>query len=266
MIEPANRLENRWHYPHAIRHRAGSALHVMRSRRRSSRQVVVAHAPREGTHVMGERLGARPRLTSQPCNPLAPRVVATRERSGGADELAERSGLRRGHAPVGHPIRLGVHHGVLTGGARTRRPQALGTLAAARTPVQGHDGACLGVQGPPSPWVVRLLRHTAGHGVRCHRQAWDHDVLSAGERRDGTLGRHGCHAWPQTAPSPRAGDPHRATAAAPRDPRPPHACAPRAGVLRAAVLGEAIDTLASTIVALIMRLAMMEVPVVLVLG
>ena len=141
----------------------------MRSRRRSSRQVVVAHAPRDGTHVMGELLGARPRVTSQPSNPLAPRGVATRARGGLADELAERSGLRRGHVPVGHPIRLGVTHGVLTGGARTLRPQALGTLAAARTPVTGHDGACLGGQGPPSPWVVHLLRHTAGHGVRSPR-------------------------------------------------------------------------------------------------
>ena len=238
----------------------------MRSRRRSSRQVVVAHAPLDSTHVMDERLGARPRVTSQPCNPLAPRVVATCARGSWADERADRSGLRRGHTPVGHPIRLGVTHGGLREGARTLRPQALGTRAAALTPVTGHAWACLGVQGPSSPWVVRLLRHTGGHGIRCHRTAWDHNVLSAGERRDGTLVRHGGHAWPQTAPSPRAGDPHRATAAAPRDPRPPHACAPRAGALRAAVLGEAIDTLASPIVAVIMRLAMMEVPVVLVLG
>jgi hypothetical protein len=192
----------------------------MRSRRRSSRQVVVAHGPLDSTHVMGERLGARPRVTSQPCNPLAPRVVATRARGGWADERADRSGLCRGHAPVGHPIRLGVTHGGWTEGLRTLRPQALGTRAAALTPVTGHAWACLGVQGPPSPWVVRLLRHTAGHGVRCHRTAWAHDVLSAGKRRDGTLVRHGGHAWPQTAPSPLAGDPHRAPAAAPRAPLP----------------------------------------------
>jgi hypothetical protein len=139
----------------------------MRSRRRSSRQVVVAHAPLDSTHVMGERLGARPRVTSQPCNPLAPRVVATRARDGWADERADRAGLRRGHAPVGHPIRHGVTHGGLTAGSRTLRPQALGTRAAALTPVTGHAWACLGVHGPPSPWVVRLLRHTAGHGARC---------------------------------------------------------------------------------------------------
>jgi hypothetical protein len=99
----------------------------------------VAHAPLDGTNVMGELLGARPRVTSQTSNPLAPRVVATRARGGLADELADRSGLRRGNDPFGHPIRLGVQHGVLTGGARALRPQSLGTLAAAITHVKGHD-------------------------------------------------------------------------------------------------------------------------------
>jgi hypothetical protein len=38
----------------------------------SSRQVVVADEPLEGTHMMGELLGQRPRLTPQTGNLLAP--------------------------------------------------------------------------------------------------------------------------------------------------------------------------------------------------
>jgi hypothetical protein len=78
-------------------HMVGSALHVMLSLRRSSRQVVVANEQLHGANVMGELLGAQERVTYQTRNPLAPRVVETLNMVGCAGQLAGRSVLRGGH-------------------------------------------------------------------------------------------------------------------------------------------------------------------------
>src|SRR5918999_1009841 len=63
-------------------------------------------------------------------------------------------------------------------------PQSLGTLAAAITHVQGNHLARYGIHGDPNPLLVGLLLDKAGHFIRFHLQASNHDVAVTGDRLD----------------------------------------------------------------------------------
>jgi len=74
------------------------------------------------------------------------------------------------------------------------------------------------------------------------------------------------NALKQKSQQPLEGDSHRPTNAAQRYPLHQQACNQRSGVLRDEVLFEAIDKLTSTIFALMILLAIVDVTVFLILG
>jgi hypothetical protein len=88
----------------------------------------------------------------------------------------------------------------------------------------------------------------------------------AGERLDVKMVRQGFKALHQKAQESLECDTHRATDAAQRYPLHQQASDQRSGVIRDEVLCEAIDKLACTIFALIILLAIVDVPVFLELG
>ena len=90
-----------------------------------------------------------------------------------------------------------LERGVLTIGFRHLRPQSLGTLTAAITPVKRNDLARLGIHGDPAPLLVCFLLHKAGYLVRFHFQALNHHVLCAGDRLDMEMIQQGLKALDQ---------------------------------------------------------------------
>src|SRR5262249_47475732 len=60
----------------------------------------------------------------------------------------------------------------------------LGTFAAAIPHMKSDHLAARGIHGDPDPRLVGLLVDKAGHCIRFHLQALDHDVLLAGDGLD----------------------------------------------------------------------------------
>jgi hypothetical protein len=94
----------------------------------------------------------------------------------------------------------------------------------------------------------------------------DHDVVRTTHGLDMQMIRQGLEALDQETQEPLELDTHSATDAAQRYALYQQAFDQRSGVLRDAVLCEALDKLASTLFALIILLAIVDVPVFLVCG
>jgi hypothetical protein len=148
---------------------------------RSSHQVVVTDEELYGTNMVRELLGKRQCLTYQAGNVLSQRVVEALDVISCAGQFADRPVLRGRNHPFVHRVLIGVKRGVLTVRFRNLRPQSLGTLAAAITHVKGNYLASCGIHGEPNPLLVGLLLDKAGHFIRFHLQASNHDVAVMGD-------------------------------------------------------------------------------------
>jgi hypothetical protein len=168
----------------------------------------------------------------------------------------------RRHHPFRPHLRIGVTHGVLTGGVRHLRPQPLGTLAAALPHLKRHHMAACGLHGDPDPRLVGRLVDNAGPVIRFHLWACDHDVRRPAHGLDAQVVGQGGHPWHQPSQSPLAGDTHGATDGTHRSPYQ-HAFEPPSGAPRDEVLCEAVDTLMTAGMALMGRCAVVEVAIVL---
>jgi hypothetical protein len=128
-----------------------------------------------------------------------------------ARELVDRAVLRgRNHTRVDH-ILIGMNRGVLTISERNLRPQALGTLAAPVTDMNGNHLTRRGIHGNPHPLPVRFLLHTAAHFIGFHLKASDHDVATTGDRLDVEMLRQCLKALDEKTQKPLECDPHCAT-------------------------------------------------------
>jgi hypothetical protein len=132
--------------------------------------------------------------------------------------------------------------------------------------MKGNHLAARGVHGNPSPLLVRLLLHKTGHFVGFYLQALDHDVLRTTHGLDMQMIRQSLEALDQEAQEPLEFHTYRATDAAQRYPLHQQAFAQRSGVLRDKVRLETLDKLTPTVLALVILLAIVDVPVFLVLG
>jgi hypothetical protein len=194
-----------------------------------------------------------------------PRVEALKM-IGCAGQRTDRTMRHRRHHPFRPYILIGVTHGVLTVDVRHLRPQPLGTLAAALPHLKRHHVAARGIHSDPDPRLVGLLVDNAGHVIRFHRRAWDHNVRRPAHGLDVKMVRQGGHPWHQPPQSPRARDTHGATDGTPRDPFHQPAFEQPSGVLRDEVVCEAVDTLMTAGLALMGLCAVVEVAIVLVRG
>jgi hypothetical protein len=126
---------------------------------------VVASERLAGIPMMGELLRKGQRRAPQPGHALPQRGSAPLAVIGGAGQRAERPVLRRRHHPCLDDRLIGRKRGVWPVRQRPLGPQAPGTRAAAIPPVKGPRLARRGIHGPPQPWLMRLLRDHAGHGI-----------------------------------------------------------------------------------------------------
>ena len=62
-----------------------------------------------------------------------------------------------------------------------------GTRVVVISSIQGNHLASCGIPGDPDPRLVGLLLHKAGHGIRFHLQATQHDVAVTGDGLDGAM-------------------------------------------------------------------------------
>jgi hypothetical protein len=99
------------------------------------------------------------------------------------------------------------------------------------------------------------------HFVGCHLQALDHDVLRTTHGLDMQMIRKDLEALDQKAQEPLECDTHCATDATQRYPLHQQAFDQRSGGLRDEVLCEAVNKLASTVLALVVLLAIVDVAI-----
>jgi hypothetical protein len=120
--------------------------------------------------------------------------------------------------------------------------------------------------GMPTGRLVGLLVEKTGHFIRFHLQALNHDVLLAGDRLDVEMIRQCLEALDEKTQQPLEFDTHRATNAAPGNPFHKQAFDECTPFIRDEVLLEALDKLASTVVAVMVLFAIMNVTIFLVPG
>jgi hypothetical protein len=132
--------------------------------------------------------------------------------------------------------------------------------------MKGHHLAGLGVHGDPDPLLVSLLLHKAGHFIRFHLQASQHDVAVTGNGLNMEMIRQCLNALDEKTQQPFELDPHGAADASSRNPLHQPAFDQRSGVSRDAVLCEAVDKLTAAVMALMVLFAVVDVAIVLVLG
>jgi hypothetical protein len=114
-------------------------------------------------------------------------------------QLANRPVLRRRDHPVVHHILIRVKRGVLPVRQWNLGPQALGTLSTPIPHLKGNHLACVGVHGNPDPLLVGFLLYKAGHFIRFHLQALDHDLAVTRDGLDVEMIRQGFKALHQKA-------------------------------------------------------------------
>ena len=165
----------------------------------------------DGTDMVREFVGKRQRLTYQAGNALSQRVVEALDVIGFAGQLADRPVLRCGNHPFVYHVLIGVKRGVLPLRFRNLRPESLGTLAAAITHVKGNHLASCGIHGDPNSLLVGLLLYKAGHFIRFHLKASNHDIAVTGDGLDVEMIRQCLNALDQKAQEPLEFNPHGAT-------------------------------------------------------
>jgi len=145
-------------------------------------------------------------------------------------------------------------------------PPVLGALMAAIAHVKGNDLACLGIHGDPHPLLMGFLLHKAGQFIGFDFKPLHQHIVRAGDELDMQMIRQGCKALDEKTQEPLEGDPYRATNTPQRETLHQQAFDKTALVLRDEVLLTALDELASTVVAVMILFAIMNVPVFLILG
>ena len=103
---------------------------ALRGRARQIVVAVVADEQCDGAHVMGKLLGTRERVSHQTRNSLLQDIVEALEMIDGAGQLADRSGLCRGHPTFIHHVLIHIKRRLWTGRFRNLGPQLPGMLAA----------------------------------------------------------------------------------------------------------------------------------------
>ena len=149
-------------------------------------------------------------------------------------------------------------------GAGTRQassPQALRTPVAAIADMKRNDLAAYGVHRDPAPLLVGFLLDKAGQFIRFHCQALHDDVVCAGDGVDMQMIRQRLNALHEKPQSNADGTTH----ASQRNPFQQQPFNQHPGVLWEEILLAALHKLASTIVAVMIVLAVINVPIALVL-
>ena len=172
---------------------------------------------------------------------------------------------RRNHLRI-YDILIRVKRGVLTVGVRNLRPQVLGTCMAAIADVKSNDLAGLGIHSDPYPLLVGFFLHKAGQFIRFNLKALDEHIVLTGDRLDMQMVRQGCKALDEKAYKPLEGDTDRTTHTPQREPFEQQAFDEPTLVLRDEVLLAALDKLASTVVAVMILFAVVNVAIFLKLG
>jgi len=226
----------------------------------------MAHEELDRTDMVGELLGKRQRRAPQTRNALSQRVVEPLAVGGLPRQRTEGAMLHRGHHLRIHHLLLGVNRGVLTVHCRKLGPQVLSPRVAAIAHVQGTALAGLGIHGDPHPLFVGLLLDKAGQcsGFPC--QARDQASVRTGDRWHRQMSRQGLKTLTEAASEPLEGAPHRATNTPQRETCEHQAVAKTALILRDERLLAALDEWASTVVAMMVRLAGVNGPIFLVFG
>jgi len=146
------------------------------------------------------------------------------------------------------------------------RPQVRGTRVAAVAHVQGNALACLGIHGDPHPLRMGFFLHEACQVIGCHCQSLDQDIVLTGDRLDRQMSRQSCQALDEKTSEPLECDPSRTTDTASGNPCHYQAFDKTPLFLREEVWLAVRAKLASTIVAVMVLFAMMNVTIFLVPG